>query len=140
MDDTSCWVGFGWIELRLVISLHSLWISITLHHHEFVLPKPFYSNFLFLLSLSIPLSFHSCSTGTRLVVTCRPIPHPKATQTTICSQPPDRTATYGHRIKKARVPVRSLTDKLDIGGLVVGWVTTSESPLLYVFIFIFFIA
>jgi hypothetical protein len=43
------------------------------------------------------------------------------------------SSTYGHRNKKTRVPVRSLIDKLVIGGLVVGWVTTSESPLLYVF-------
>jgi hypothetical protein len=42
--------------------------------------------------------------------------------------------TYGHRLQKARVPVRSLTDKLQTGGLVVRWVTTSESPLLYVFV------
>jgi hypothetical protein len=47
--------------------------------------------------------------------------------------------TYGHRNKKARVPVRSLIDKLVIGGLVVGWVTTSESPLLYVFAFFKFL-
>jgi hypothetical protein len=38
-------------------------------------------------------------------------------------------------LQKARVPVRSLTDKLQTGGLVVRWVTTSESPLLYVFVF-----
>ncbi|KAH7420220.1 hypothetical protein BKA64DRAFT_35982 [Cadophora sp. MPI-SDFR-AT-0126] len=30
-------------------------------------------------------------------------------------------------------PVRSAKPKLQIGGLVVGWVTTSEYPLLYVF-------
>ncbi|TID24163.1 hypothetical protein E6O75_ATG02528 [Venturia nashicola] len=44
--------------------------------------------------------------------------------------------TYGHRIKKARIPVRSFLDKLDIGGVVVGWVTTSEFPLLYVVVFL----
>lgn len=44
------------------------------------------------------------------------------------------SSTYGHRIKRTQVPVRSLIDKFDIGELVVGWVTTSESPLLYVFV------
>jgi hypothetical protein len=34
---------------------------------------------------------------------------------------------------KARLPVRSALFKQDTGGLVVRWVTTSESPLLYVF-------
>jgi hypothetical protein len=44
------------------------------------------------------------------------------------------TSTYGHRTKRTRIPVCSFTDKLGIGELVVGWVTTSESPLLYVFV------
>jgi hypothetical protein len=35
---------------------------------------------------------------------------------------------------KARLPVRSALFKQDTGGLVVRWVTTSESPLLYVFV------
>jgi hypothetical protein len=35
--------------------------------------------------------------------------------------------------EKARLPVRSALFKQDTGGLVVRWVTTSESPLLYVF-------
>jgi hypothetical protein len=38
---------------------------------------------------------------------------------------------------KARLPVRSALFKQDTGGLVVRWVTTSESPLLYVFISLF---
>ena len=33
---------------------------------------------------------------------------------------------------KIRLPVRSAIYKHDTGGLVVRWVTTSESPLLYV--------
>jgi hypothetical protein len=37
----------------------------------------------------------------------------------------------------ARLPVRSGLSKQDTGGLVVRWVTTSESPLLYIFIFFF---
>ena len=41
--------------------------------------------------------------------------------------------TYDHRIMKIRLPVRSAIYKHDTGGLVVRWVTTSESPLLYVF-------
>ena len=36
---------------------------------------------------------------------------------------------------KIRLPVRSAIYKHDTGGLVVRWVTTSESPLLYVFVF-----
>jgi hypothetical protein len=40
---------------------------------------------------------------------------------------------------KARLPVRSALFKQDTGGLVVRWVTTSESPLLYVFAFAFFL-
>ncbi len=45
----------------------------------------------------------------------------------------DVTATYDHRLKRIGHPVRSAIHKLEIGGLVVGWVTTSEYPLLYVF-------
>jgi hypothetical protein len=41
--------------------------------------------------------------------------------------------TYDHRMLKTRLPVRSALFKQDTGGLVVRWVTTSESPLLYVF-------
>jgi hypothetical protein len=37
---------------------------------------------------------------------------------------------------KARLPVRSALFKQDTGGLVVRWVTTSESPLLYIFAFL----
>ena len=44
-------------------------------------------------------------------------------------------STYGHRYWKARDPVRSPLVKPVIGGLVVGSVTTSEYPLLYVFDF-----
>ena len=46
-----------------------------------------------------------------------------------------RTTTYDHRLKKTGHPVRSAIHNLEIGGLVVGWVTTSEYPLLYVFFF-----
>jgi hypothetical protein len=41
--------------------------------------------------------------------------------------------TYGHRLEITGHPVRSAIHKLQIGGLVVGSVTTSEYPLLYVF-------
>jgi hypothetical protein len=41
--------------------------------------------------------------------------------------------TYDHRIMKTRLPVRSALFKHDTGGLVVKWVTISESLLLYVF-------
>ncbi|PVH80493.1 hypothetical protein DL98DRAFT_418410, partial [Cadophora sp. DSE1049] len=43
------------------------------------------------------------------------------------------SVTYDHRLKRMGHPVRSAKPKLQIGGLVVGWVTTSEYPLLYVF-------
>jgi hypothetical protein len=43
--------------------------------------------------------------------------------------------TYDHRLKRTGHPVRSAIHNLEIGGLVVGWVTTSEYPLLYVFAF-----
>jgi hypothetical protein len=46
--------------------------------------------------------------------------------------------TYDHRLEKIGHPVRSAILKLQIGRLVVGWVTTSEYLLLYVFAFVFF--
>jgi hypothetical protein len=42
--------------------------------------------------------------------------------------------TYDHRTLKTRLPVRSALFKQRTGGLVVRWVTTSEYPLLYVFV------
>jgi hypothetical protein len=45
--------------------------------------------------------------------------------------------TYDHRLEKIGHPVRSAVLKLQIGRLVVGWVTTSEYLLLYVFAFCF---
>jgi hypothetical protein len=47
------------------------------------------------------------------------------------------SSTYDHRTLKTRLPVRSALFKQRTGGLVVRWVTTGESPLLYVF-WIFF--
>jgi hypothetical protein len=44
--------------------------------------------------------------------------------------------TYDHRTLKTRLPVRSALFKQRTGGLVVRWVTTSEYPLLYVFVVI----
>jgi hypothetical protein len=41
--------------------------------------------------------------------------------------------TYDHRALNTRLPVRSAIFKQRTGGLVVRWVTTGESPLLYVF-------
>jgi hypothetical protein len=43
--------------------------------------------------------------------------------------------TYDHRTLRIRLPVRSALYKQCTGGLVVRWVTTSESPLLYVMFF-----
>ena len=48
--------------------------------------------------------------------------------------------TYDHRLQGPRDPVRSPIYKLQIGRLVVGWVTTSEYLLLYVFSFLNFLA
>ncbi|KAJ5124093.1 L-lysine 2-3-aminomutase [Penicillium bovifimosum] len=45
------------------------------------------------------------------------------------------TTTYDHRVWKTGLPVRSAVLKPHAGELVVGWVTTSESSLLYVFLF-----
>ena len=45
--------------------------------------------------------------------------------------------TYDHRLRRIGHPVRSAIHKPQIGRLVVGWVTTSESLLLYVFCFCF---
>ncbi|CBX95871.1 predicted protein [Plenodomus lingam JN3] len=42
----------------------------------------------------------------------------------------DKENTYDHRTLKTRLPVRSAIYKQCTGGLVVRWVTTSESPLL----------
>jgi hypothetical protein len=47
--------------------------------------------------------------------------------------------TYDHRLEKIGHPVRSAVLKLQIGRLVVGWVTTSEYLLLYVFTFCFLV-
>ncbi|KAJ9484854.1 hypothetical protein VN97_g8508 [Penicillium thymicola] len=46
--------------------------------------------------------------------------------------------TYDHRVWKTGLPVRSAVLKPHAGELVVGWVTTSESSLLYVFVFVCF--
>ena len=46
-------------------------------------------------------------------------------------------STYDHRVWKTGLPVRSAVLKPHAGWLVVGWVTTSESRLLYVFLFKF---
>jgi hypothetical protein len=45
------------------------------------------------------------------------------------------TVTYDHRLKRIGHPVRSAIHKLEIGGLVVRWVTTGEYLLLYVYFF-----
>ena len=47
-------------------------------------------------------------------------------------------STYDHRVWKTGLPVRSAVLKPHAGRLVVGWVTTSESRLLYVFLFVLF--
>ena len=47
-----------------------------------------------------------------------------------------QSGTYDHRKLKFRHPVRSALYKQFIGGLVVRWVTTGESPLSYVILFL----
>ena len=49
-----------------------------------------------------------------------------------------KSITYDHTSKKTRDPVRSPIDKLERAGSVLRWVTTGESPVLYVFFFFFF--
>jgi hypothetical protein len=48
-------------------------------------------------------------------------------------------ATFDHRVWKTGLPVRSAVLKPHAGWLVVGWVTTSESQLLNVFLNTFFL-
>ncbi|EMD91732.1 hypothetical protein COCHEDRAFT_1176016 [Bipolaris maydis C5] len=48
------------------------------------------------------------------------------------------SGTYDHRRNLALDPVRSPHVKSSTGGLVVRWVTTGESPLLYVFFVFYF--
>jgi hypothetical protein len=57
----------------------------------------------------------------------------RATHTRTDTPQSSRSSTYDHRFKKIALPVRSAVLKLVTGGLVVRWVTTGESPLLYVF-------
>ena len=54
------------------------------------------------------------------------------------TQPPlaTHTSTYDHTHLRTRDPVRSPIDKKVRARLVVGWVTTSESLVLYVFLFL----
>ena len=47
-------------------------------------------------------------------------------------------STYDHRVWKTGLPVRSAVLKPHAGWLVVWWVTTCESQLLYVFVPFFF--
>jgi hypothetical protein len=44
-------------------------------------------------------------------------------------------ALVASRLETPELPVRSAVLKQDTGGLVIRWVTTSEYPLLYVFVF-----
>jgi hypothetical protein len=49
--------------------------------------------------------------------------------------PISRAVTYDHRHWRTRDPVRSPIDKPVIARLVLGWVTTGESLVLYVFFY-----
>ena len=46
------------------------------------------------------------------------------------------SSTYDHRVWRTGLPVRSAVLKPHAGQLVVWWVTTCESWLLYVFVFV----
>jgi hypothetical protein len=59
--------------------------------------------------------------------------HTRHTNSRIYTRCKSNSCTYDHRIMKTRLPVRSALFKHDTGGLVVKWVTISESLLLYVF-------
>ena len=48
------------------------------------------------------------------------------------------SSTYDHRVWRTGLPVRSAVLKPHAGRLVVWWVTTCESRLLYVFVFFIF--
>jgi hypothetical protein len=61
------------------------------------------------------------------------VPHAK---TRSCTLTVMVSSTYDHRTMNTELPVRSAVLKHCTGGLVVRWVTTSESPLLYVIIFL----
>ena len=50
--------------------------------------------------------------------------------------PDSKTSTYGHSMMRIGHPVRSAIHKHHRGELVVWWVTTSESSLLYVLLFL----
>jgi hypothetical protein len=63
----------------------------------------------------------------------QPTPSPPFAQIYVLQ--PLNSFTYDHRTLKTELPVRSAVLKQCTGGLVVRWVTTSESPLLYVFVF-----
>ena len=65
---------------------------------------------------------------------CRAVLLPHSYASTIYTLPTAHPFTYDHRTLKIRLPVRSAIYKQCTGGLVVRWVTTSESPLLYVFV------
>lgn len=51
------------------------------------------------------------------------------------SREPPRSSTNDHRYVKTRHPVRSAIYKHVIAGLVLRWVTTWESPVLFVLLF-----
>ena len=70
----------------------------------------------------------------RSMVKILPSPIPSFVHIGLMSYLLFHSSTYDHRILKSALPVRSAVLKQDTGGLVVRWVTTSESPLLYVFV------
>ena len=72
-----------------------------------------------------------------IAVTNHPVISPSILQSWDLSLSQEKTSTYDHRVWKTGLPVRSAVLKPHAGRLVVGWVTTSESLLLYVFLFIF---
>ncbi|KAJ9156913.1 hypothetical protein NKR19_g4034 [Coniochaeta hoffmannii] len=61
------------------------------------------------------------------------LPHRQRVSLELCVILLAPSSTYDHRRLKTRDPVRSPIDKQTIARLVLGWVTTGESLVLYVF-------
>ncbi|KAJ5394022.1 L-lysine 2-3-aminomutase [Penicillium crustosum] len=69
------------------------------------------------------------------IVLTLPVAHSPLTRDAKLTKSPRFILPYNPLVWKTGLPVRSAVLKPHAGELVVGWVTTSESSLLYVFIF-----
>ncbi|KAH6881758.1 hypothetical protein BKA58DRAFT_7616 [Alternaria rosae] len=100
------------------------------------LGSPNLKNLLDLLPWSNAIKVFSREFGHAFVPSLRQLLVANSTITASYTTISAHSFTYDHRILRSRLPVRSALVKQDIGGLVVRWVTTGESPLLYVFAFL----